>query len=141
MSEAPLPTSATPAPQSPYNHERRSVSISKKLAWGAGTMSIAGFIGISSFLYERFYSREEGVAAENNVKRIEVALEAKTSRLESAIATGIANQTLALSAQFGEIRTMMREDSARHEKVDDKQNAEIENLKLIVMSKPHTKGR
>lgn len=116
------------------NHQRKSVAISKRLAWGAGGMSIVGAFGIMGAFYERFYSREEGLAAERNVARIEQSLDARTSHLTAELKAASAENTRILERKIDRILDFMRDDRLAAAKVNDKQNFDIENLKLLVYS-------
>lgn len=122
------------------NHERKSVSVSKRLAWGAGSLSIVGAFGIMSLFYERFYSREEGLASEKNIARIEQSLDTRTAQLAADLKAAQLESTRIIERKVDHVLDFLREDRAAASKINDNQNLEIENLKLIVYSGNKTKG-
>lgn len=125
------------------NKVRRTVAISKSLAWGASGLSLVGILATANEFYKYVYSRTEGVALEKSlsefkadVKNELVLIRTKQDTNKNELATTIvqnqAEQTRVLERKIDKVLEFRAEDKTAHERTHDRMYNDIAELRLLI---------
>ena len=113
---------------------RKSIAISRSAAWAGGGGLTLGTFALLAQLNGFYFTRQEGVATNRNVERIEKLVNQNKDEIVKVMTAEQTENTRILEQKIDRVLELMGKAEDRAAKIDDRQDRKIENLELIVFS-------